>query len=301
MENDAIISCKPCKFSLETSIDMQDGDLSWSLFEKDCHEQCGKKELSSALGKYQSAINKWNSTDLKFGTGSSDSCKTNCPVYNKNCIIPTKYEACNQGKESLTSKDGVLPPCGVCVLLRQASLHHRNESTELKARGKNLRYAEAGPPLDAKAKRTSRSSSRLAKKHTVEAHAKTMIRSSMQNAHLKGAKASTELNSKNGTSCSDELPKDALVCGEAFPEGIDHSKDDLCSMFGCWKCLLVQSLSSGCIRNILEFRLDCVRRRKLVPLLLKKGIFFLLMFLCYVQLCLTIVTCNHWVDIRFKG
>ncbi|XP_072151631.1 separase isoform X3 [Setaria viridis] len=271
VENDAIISCKPCKLTLEISVDMQDGDLSWSLFEKDCQEQSGKKELSSALGKYQSAINKWNSTDLKFCTGSSDSCKTGCPVCNKDCIIPIKHEACNQGKEFLTSKDGVLPPCSVCVLLRQASVHHCNESTKLKALRKNLRNAEASPPLDVKAKRTSRNSSRLAKEHIVETHAKTIIRSSKRNAHLKGAKASTELNSKNGTSWSDELPKDALVCGEAFPDGIDHSKDDLCNMFGCWKCLLVKSLKSGCIRNILQFRLDCVRRRQLVPLLLKKA------------------------------
>uniref|UniRef100_K3Z105 separase n=1 Tax=Setaria italica TaxID=4555 RepID=K3Z105_SETIT len=214
VENDAIISCKPCKLTMEISVDMQDGDLSWSLFEKDCQEQSGKKELSSALGKYQSAINKWNSTDLKFCTGSSDSCKTGCPVCNKDCIIPIKHEACNQGKEFLTSKDGVLPPCSVCVLLRQASVHHCNESTKLKALRKNLRNAEASPPLDVKAKRTSRNSSRLAKEHIVETHAKTIIRSSKRNAHLKGAKASTELNSKNGTSWSDELPKDALVCGE---------------------------------------------------------------------------------------
>ncbi|AQK56302.1 Separase [Zea mays] len=143
----------------------------------------------------------------------------------------------------------------------------------IQVRRKNSGNAEAGPPLDAKARRSSRNSSRLAKGQNVETLAKTRTRSSKRNACMKSEKVLTELNSKNNVTGSKELAADASVCGEAecFPDGIDHSKDDLCNMFGCWSCLFIKSLNSGCIQNILQLRLDYVHRHYLVSLLLKKA------------------------------
>ena len=240
---------------------MQVGDLSWSLFGKKIQKQM-TADLSNALGMYQSAIDKLNSTDLEYCNGSFDRHKTGYLVCSKDCI-PSKYEACNLGEEPLTSKDGLLSPCSVC--------------TAIQVRRKRSGNAEAGPPLDAKAKRPSRNSPRLANEQNVETVAKIRTRSSKRNAHMKSEKVLTELNSKNNISWSDELAADILVSGEAecFPDGINHSKDDLCNMFGCWSCLLVKSLNSECIQSILQLRLDCVRRRYLVPLLLKTGTFFL--------------------------
>nr|TKW23443.1 hypothetical protein SEVIR_4G292500v2 [Setaria viridis] len=56
-----------------------------------------------------------------------------------------------------------------------------------------------------------------------------------------------------------------------YLNGSDCSKDDICDMFGCWNCLLVKSLNSGSIQNILQFRFNCVLQRYLLPLLLKKA------------------------------
>ena len=228
-------------------------------------------DLSNALGMYQSAIDKLNSTDLEYCNGSFDRHKTGYLVCSKDCI-PSKYEACNLGEEPLTSKDGLLSPCSVCTVIQ--------------VQRKNSGNAEAGPrpPLDAKARRPSRNSSRLAKGQNVETLAQTRTRSSKRNAFMRSEKVLPELNSKNNISWTDELAADALVCGEAvcFPGGIDHSKDVLCNMFGCWSCLFIKSLNSGCIQNILQLRLDCVHRHYLVSLLLKKGTFFLV----YLSVCL---------------
>ncbi|PUZ77833.1 hypothetical protein GQ55_1G405300 [Panicum hallii var. hallii] len=253
LEHDAIVSCKLCKLTLEVSVDMKVGDLFWSRFEND-FQKLSTVNLPMALGMYRSALEKLNSTDMEFLTGSFDSLKTACHVCSRDCIISTEHGVCN-GKEPVVSKDGMLLPCTVCVLLRQASVDHCNEPTTSKARMKITRNAEAGPPLDVKTKRTSRNSSRLAKEQNAETNAKTRTRSSKRTVHVKG----------------DGLPTDALVCGESecFPGGIDLRKDGLCNMFGCWKCLLVKSLNSGCIQNILQFRWDCVRRRYRVSLLLK--------------------------------
>ncbi|PVH67030.1 hypothetical protein PAHAL_1G413900 [Panicum hallii] len=253
LEHDAIVSCKLCKLTLEVSVDMKVGDLFWSRFEND-FQKLSTVNLPMALGMYRSALEKLNSTDMEFLTGSFDSLKTACHVCSRDCIISTEHGVCN-GKEPVVSKDGMLLPCTVCVLLRQASVDHCNKPTTSKARMKITRNAEAGPPLDVKTKRTSRNSSRLAKEQNAETNAKTRTRSSKRTVHVKG----------------DGLPSDALVCGESecFPGGIDLRKDGLCNMFGCWKCLLVKSLNSGCIQNILQFRWDCVRRRYRVSLLLK--------------------------------
>ncbi|XP_022681893.1 separase [Setaria italica] len=56
-----------------------------------------------------------------------------------------------------------------------------------------------------------------------------------------------------------------------YLNGSDCRKDDICDMFGCWNCLLVKSLNSGSIQNILQFRFNCVLQRYLLPLLLKKA------------------------------
>jgi separase len=280
LEHDAIVSCKLCKLTLEVSVDMKVGDLFWSRFEND-FQKLSTVNLPMALGMYRSALEKLNSTDMEFLTGSFDSLKTACHVCSRDCIISTEHGVCN-GKEPVVSKDGMLLPCTVCVLLRQASVDHCNKPTTSKARMKITRNAEAGPPLDVKTKRTSRNSSRLAKEQNAETNAKTRTRSSKRTVHVKG----------------DGLPSDALVCGESecFPGGIDLRKDGLCNMFGCWKCLLVKSLNSGCIQNILQFRWDCVRRRYRVSLLLKIGISFYVSVFC----CFKIETCNHGLDISYK-
>ena len=250
---------------------MQVGDLSWSLFEKRFQKQ-STADLSNALGMYRCAIEKLNSTDLEYFNGSNDRHKTGCLVCSKDCRIPIKHEAYTCRKEPATSKDGLLSPCSVCTVIQ--------------VQRKNSGNAEAGPrpPLDAKARRPSRNSSRLAKGQNVETLAQTRTRSSKRNALMRSEKVLPELNSKNNISSTDELTADALVCGEAecFPGGIDHSKDVLCNMFGCWSCLFIKSLNSGCIQNILQLRLDCVHRHYLVSLLLKKGTFFLV----YLSVCL---------------
>uniref|UniRef100_A0A0A9E3Y6 Uncharacterized protein n=1 Tax=Arundo donax TaxID=35708 RepID=A0A0A9E3Y6_ARUDO len=232
---------------------------------------------------YRSAMEKFNNTGLEFLSEVYDSLKTSNVVCNKDCIAETKREACNHGKEPLVAKDSVLPPCTVCVLLRQGSIDHCNEPAVLNSQRKNPRNVEAGPPLDAKVKRTTRNSSRLAKEQNVETHAKTRICSSKRIAHAKAEKVSTKLNCKNNVSWSDELSADALVSGKASCslDGIDCNKDDI-YMFGCWNCILIKSLNSGCIQNILQFRWNCVRRCYHVPLLLKTGTLFLIDALCYV-------------------
>ncbi|KAG0532378.1 hypothetical protein BDA96_04G103300 [Sorghum bicolor] len=259
VKNDATISCKLCSLTFGISVDMQVGDLSWSLFGEKVQKHM-TADFSNALGMYQSAIDKLNSTDLEYCNGSFDRHKTGYRVCSKDCI-PSKYEACNLGEEPLTSKDGLLSPCSVCTVIQ--------------VQRKSSGNAEAGPrpPLDAKARRPSRNSSRLAKGQNVETLAKTRTRSSKRNARMKSEKVLPELDSENNISWSDELAADALVCGEAecFPGAIDHSKDDLCNMFGCWSCLFIKSLNSGCIQNILQLRLDYVYRHYLVSLLLKKA------------------------------
>ncbi|OQU85801.1 hypothetical protein SORBI_3004G312400 [Sorghum bicolor] len=258
VKNDAIISCRICKLTLGISVDVQVGDLSWNLFEKKFQKQ-STADLSNALRMYRCAIEKLNSTDLEYFNGSNDNHKTGCLVCSKDCRIPIKHEAYTCRKEPTTSKDESFSPCSVCMAIQ--------------IRRKRSGNAEAGPPLDAKAKRPSRNSSRLANEQNVETVAKIRTRSSKRNAHMKSEKVSTELNSKNNISWGDELAADILVCGEGecFPDRIGRSKDDLCNMFGCWNCLLVKTLNSECIQNILQLRLDCVRRRYHVSALLKKA------------------------------
>lgn len=277
MEHDAIISCKLCKLTLDISVDMKDGDLFWSLFENDFQKQ-STANLSSALDMYRSAMEKLKSADMEFLTGSFESLKTSC---GRDCIIPSDNEVCNSGKTPLAFKDDMIPPCSVCVLLRQASVDHCNDPTILKDRRKNSRNAEAGPSLNV-AKRISRNSSCSAK----EMNAQTRTRSSKRTAHGKGDKGTLELTCKSGISCCDELPACALVFGESecFPGNIDNSKNDLCNLFGCWKCLLTKSLNSGCIQNILQFRWDRVRQRYLVSVLLKIGTSFKVPLFCRLKI-----------------
>ncbi|KAL6633464.1 hypothetical protein ACP70R_026135 [Stipagrostis hirtigluma subsp. patula] len=270
-ENDKYISCKLCRLTLDISVDMQVGDLFLSLFEKDFqkHSTCN---LSSALGMYQSGMEKFNSTGMDFLAGAYDCPKTGV-VCNKDCVAQTRREIYNHGKEPLIAKNGMLPPCSVCVMLRQASTEHCNEPAAVNSQRKNSRNA-AVPQVDAKVNMTTRNSSRLAKVQNVETRAKTRTRSSKRIAHAKGEKVLTELNCETDVSWSDELDADALLCGKAscFLDGIDcrkDDKDDICSMFGCWNCFLVKSLNSGCIKTILQFRWNCVCRRYLMSLLLK--------------------------------
>ncbi|KAF8730257.1 hypothetical protein HU200_017239 [Digitaria exilis] len=261
VEHDAIISCKLCKLTLDISVDMKDGDLFWSIFENDFQKQ-STANLSSALDIYRSAMEKLKSADMEFLTGSFESLKTSC---GRDCAVPSDNKVCNSGKEPLPFKDDMIPSCSVCVLLRQASVDHCSDPTILKDRRKNSRIAEAGPSLNV-AKRISRNSSCSAK----EQNAKTRTRSSKRTAHVKGGKGTINLTCKSGISCSDELPDALFFCeSECLPGGIDHSKDDLCNIFGCWKCLLTKSFNSGCIQNILQFKWDRVRRRYLMSLLLK--------------------------------
>ncbi|TVU28695.1 hypothetical protein EJB05_20225, partial [Eragrostis curvula] len=257
VENEAAMSCKPCKLTLEISVDMQVGDLFWSLFEKDFQKQSAAN-MSSALGMYQSALEKLNSSRLEFLAGSCNSHKTVSQLCCNDCVALTEHEVSNLGKEPLALKGRVLPSCHICVLLRQSSIGQCNEPTVPKGRTKNSRNAEAGPTFDVKAKRAS---TRLAKEQNMEINTRTRTRS----------KRIANVTADNGISRNDDLPADVLTRGKAnyLPNGVDCSKDDICSMFGCWNCLLVKSLNSGCIQNILQFRWDCVRRRYLVSLLLK--------------------------------
>jgi separase len=91
--------------------------------------------------------------------------------------------------------------------------------------------------------KTKRASTHLAKEQNLETNAKTRTRSK-RIAHAKDDKASTESNRDIGFSGTDELSADALICGQEnhFPDGLNCSKDDICSMFGCWNCLFVKSL-----------------------------------------------------------
>ncbi|EEC74078.1 hypothetical protein OsI_09098 [Oryza sativa Indica Group] len=255
-QNATFISCKLCKLTLDISLDVQAGDLFWSLYEKDFQKQSAGN-LSNALGMYQSALDKLNGTKLESPVDSYDKLKTTCIICSKD------------GKEPLAANDGVLPSCTVCANFSQASGDHSNEFTALKF----LKHkdSECCPPLDVKVKRTTRNSSRLAKEQNVEAHVKTRTRSSKRTAHMKGEKASTELHCKNGLSCSDNLSTDTLVRGKAncILDGVDQSIDYTCSIFGCWNCLFVNTLNSGSIQNILQFRWDCVWHHNHVSILLK--------------------------------
>lgn len=270
-ENDEFISCKTCKLTLPISVDVQAGDLSWNLFEKDLQKQ-STGNLSSALGMYQSAVEKLNNSGLDFSAGSCDKVNTSCMLCSKDSIAETKRGACNNGKEPLAAKDGVLPPCTPCLLFSQVPIDQYDELVGLKSERENLKSAESAPPLDVKVKRASGTSLRLAKEQNVSAHAKTRTtRSSKRTAHVKSEKDLAELNSKNDISYSKELSTDGLVCGKlnCSLDGVGRNRDDICNMFGCWSCLFVNSLNFECIENILQFREDCIRRRHLVSLLLK--------------------------------
>jgi separase len=137
-------------------------------------------------------------------------------------------------QELLAAKDGMLPPCTPCLLLSQAPGQY-NELVGLKSEMKNLKNAESVPPLDVKVKRTSRTSSRLAKEQNVAAHAKTRTtRSSKRTAHVEGEKDLAELNNKNDISWSNESSTDALVFGKlnCSLDSVDLSKDGICNLFG---------------------------------------------------------------------
>ncbi|KAF0931269.1 hypothetical protein E2562_002616 [Oryza meyeriana var. granulata] len=269
-QNVTFISCKLCKLTLDISVDMQAGDLFWSLFEKDFQKQ-SSGNLSNALGMYQSAMDKLKTTKVEFAFGSYDKLKTTCIACSKDFISEAKREVCNHGKEPSAANDGVLPSCNVCANFSQASGDHSNGFLALKSQKRNLKDSEGCPPLDVKVKRTTRNSSRLAKEQNVEAHVKTRTRSSKRTAHVKGEKASTDLNCKNGISCSGEMSTNVLVRGKAncFLDGVDQSIDFTCNIFGCWNCLFVNSLNSGSIQNILQFRWDCVWHQNYVSILLK--------------------------------
>ncbi|CAM0943846.1 unnamed protein product [Alopecurus aequalis] len=265
-ENDEFISCKTCKLTLEISVDVQDGDLLWNLFEKDSQKQ-STCNLSSALGMYQSAMEKLNSKSLEFSAGSCDKLDTSCILCSKDRIAETKLGTCNHGKEPLAAKDGVLPPCTPCLLFSQAPMDQYDELVGLKSERENLKNAESVPR-----KRGSRTSSRLVKEQNVAAHANTRTtRSSKRTAHMNSEKDIAERNSKIDISWSNESSTDALVCGKinCTLDGVDRKRDGICNMFGCWNCLFVNSLNVECIENILQFRKDCIRRRHLVSVLLK--------------------------------
>ncbi|XP_047043753.1 separase-like [Lolium rigidum] len=266
-ENDEFISCKTCKLTLQISVDVQAGDLFWNLFEKDLQKQ-STDNLSSALGMYQSAVEKLNNSG---SAGSCDKLNTSCMLCIKDSIAETKRGACDHGKEPLAAKDGVLPTCTPCLLFSQVPVDQYDVPMALKSE-ENLKSAEIAPPLDVKVKRASRTSLRLAKEQNVSAHAKTRTtRSSKRTAHVKSEKDLAELNSKNEIYWNNELSTGGLVCGKLNRSlhGVDRNRDGICNMFGCWSCLFVNSLNFECIANILQFREDCIRRRHLVSLLLK--------------------------------
>uniref|UniRef100_J3LHH6 separase n=1 Tax=Oryza brachyantha TaxID=4533 RepID=J3LHH6_ORYBR len=268
-QNAAFVSCKLCKLTLDISVDVQTGDLFWSLFEKDFQKQ-SPGNLPNALGMYQSAMDKLKSTKLELPVGSYDKHKTTCIACSKAFISETKHEVCNNGKELLAANDGVLPSCNVCANFSQTSGDQPNKFLALKSQKHILKDYEGCPPLDVKVKRTTRNSSRLAKEQNVEAHVKNRTRSSKRTAHVKGEKASAEL-SKNDISCSDEMPTNALDHGKTncSLDGVDKSMFYTCDAFGCWNCLFVNSLNSGSIQNILQLRWDWVWHQNNVSILLK--------------------------------
>jgi len=216
-------------------------------------------------------MEKLNNTGFEFSARSCDNLNTSCILGSKYCIAETKCGTCNQGKEPLVTKDVILPPCAPCLLFSQVPIDQYDELVGLHSERENLKDAKSAPPLD-NVKRTSRTSSRLAKEQNVAAHAKTRTtRSSKRTAQVKSEKDLAEVNSKNEISCSNELSIEALVYGKVncSLDGVDHSRDDMCNMFGCWNCLFVNSLKFECVENILQLRKECIRRRHLVSLLLK--------------------------------
>jgi separase len=268
---------------------VQAGDLFWNLFEKDLQKQ-STDNLSSALGMYQSAVEKLNNSG---SAGSCDKLNTSCILCSKDCIAETKRGACDHGKEPIAAEDRVLPTCAPCFLFSHAPINQYDELVGLKSERGNLKNAESAPPLDINVKRAFRTS-RLAKEQNVAARAKTRTtRSSKRTAHVKSEKGLAELNSKNDISWSNVLSTDALVCGTSCSlYGVDGNRDDMCSMFGCWNCLFVNSLNFECIKNILQFRKDCIRRRHLVSLLLKTGTVFGHILLCAISICVILQTHN---------
>jgi separase len=292
-DNDEFISCKSCKLTLEISVDEQYGDPFWNLFEKDFQKR-STCNLSNALGMYQSAMEKLNDTCSEFSAGSTnDKLNTSCILCSKDCIAETKRGACDHGKEPIAAEDRVLPTCAPCLLFSHAPINQYDALVGLKSERGNLKNAESAPPLDINVKRAFRTS-RLAKEQNVAARAKTRTtRSSKRTAHVKSEKGLAELNSKNDISWSNVLSTDALVCGTSCSlYGVDGNRDDMCSMFGCWNCLFVNSLNFECIKNILQFRKDCIRRRHLVSLLLKTGTVFGHILLCAISICVILQTHN---------
>ncbi|KAM0841059.1 hypothetical protein ACQ4PT_059254 [Festuca glaucescens] len=242
--NDEFISCKTCKLTLQISVDVQAGDLFWNLFEKDSQKQ-STDNLSSALGMYQSAVEKLNNSG---SAGSCDKLNTSCMLCSKDSIAETKRGACDHGKEPLAAKDGVLPTCTPCLLFSQVPVDQYDELVALKSERENLKSAEIAPPLDVKVRRASRTSLRLAKEQNVAAHAKTRTTlSSKRTAHVKSEKDLAELNSKNDIYWSNELSTGGLVCGKLNRslDGVDRNRDGICNInieelwLGTWKCLLL--------------------------------------------------------------
>ncbi|KAM0841060.1 hypothetical protein ACQ4PT_059254 [Festuca glaucescens] len=229
--NDEFISCKTCKLTLQISVDVQAGDLFWNLFEKDSQKQ-STDNLSSALGMYQSAVEKLNNSG---SAGSCDKLNTSCMLCSKDSIAETKRGACDHGKEPLAAKDGVLPTCTPCLLFSQVPVDQYDELVALKSERENLKSAEIAPPLDVKVRRASRTSLRLAKEQNVAAHAKTRTTlSSKRTAHVKSEKDLAELNSKNDIYWSNELSTGGLgVTGyfadktDEFPKFLRFSSADM--------------------------------------------------------------------------
>jgi separase len=124
--------------TLQISVDVQAGDLFWNLFEKDLQKQ-STGNLSSALGMYQSAVEKLSNSGLDFSAGSCDKLYTSCVLCSKDSIAETKRGACNHGKEPLAAKDGVLPTCTPCLLFSQIQY---DKLVGLKSERENLNSAE---------------------------------------------------------------------------------------------------------------------------------------------------------------
>lgn len=278
-EYDTIISCKNCKLALEVAIHIQTGDLSRNLFEKGIKSVSG---LSNAISMYRSALEKISNAELQRPYNFWDTSELNTLLVSTDHAVEAKGGArqCGTGPSFIKEVRSCI--CSICLSLHQRSSVDRPRCLQAEYNKQSFSNPGAGESLvNSKAKKMSRNASKgILKVEKAVAEAKTIrTRSRKLLEHKKHENVAGEVYCNYDTTVGHDLCADSLSA-KCLEKKLSTSRledecnrDDECDKVGCWSCFLIKALNAGPLETILFLKWECHRRRILMKLLLKIGIY----------------------------
>ncbi|XP_010908769.2 separase isoform X2 [Elaeis guineensis] len=255
-KNDTIISCKHCKLAFEVTIDMQIGDLFRNLFDKGLKIE-STKSISDALVLYRLALDKLNHAEL-------------CSY----CTEDANHGDVNADKVRFLAKKMRSPLCSICASLNHISgIPHAGQMPSEVDKLSPLNAVGKKSLLNMEVKKRSKNPSKFIAK---EQNLNVELKPRRTHSTNRSANIATEVDSKYDRSdnhgfCPDthSLGKVEKKLDETSPSDFGCSEQCICNRITCWRCLVINVMETGSMKNIIHLKWKCHHRRVVLVLLLK--------------------------------